>query len=521
MAVNITNITELISPEKAGPPSTWSNMGDTTQNNCHNFKLSGVSTCGDLTDAELFLEIPAFDPIIYNKITRSIEYAPGKDLETYKSKDPRIVFTIYGDADLQQLLEIIESHQTITFTNIAGGQDEEVQSMQIEIQPEGSLLQIKITLGFKDAETVTQLCCGSYYEEAPFIACDGEGETGEPNNDNACTDYEAAIAFTDSPATLTASTTGGGDGVETFKWYKDGVYFGDGVAINPVLSGVYRVDAKKGNCSDSESFTYSLPCEGFEVTILTIVLPDGTVMYIAGANLLADYQWQELIADVWTDIEGETSITYQPSASGTFRVVATAGECEDDSEEVEYEAPTTCTDLYTLTLVNDGGTLVLEIVDYEGAGTPSIQWWMDSGSGLTLTAFTGLTVPDAAPGYYTAIVNIDECLQAISLLVVCTPVDSDCPECGEVWFQEWVAAGGETELTLTNFSLIDPAFATTDEIEATHMITRDQAVCDYEATPTLIREYSIDYASQTITFPAAFPLEAGTKITARKFKRTS
>jgi hypothetical protein len=76
-------------------------------------------------------------------------------------------------------------------------------------------------------------------------------------------------------------------------------------------------------------------------------------------------------------------------------------------------------------------------------------------------------------------------------------------------------------LTLTNFSLIDPAFATTDEIEATHMITRDQAVCDYEATPTLIREYSIDYASQTITFPAAFPLEAGTKITARKFKRTT
>src|SRR5688500_5206103 len=106
------------------------------------------------------------------------------------------------------------------------------------------------------------------------------------------------------------------------------------------MSGVYRVDAKKGNCTDSATFTFSAGCEGYEVSIETVLLQDGTVVYIAVPNLTSTFQWQELIEAVWTDIDGETGTTYQPSESGSFRVVATSRECEDTSDQVDYEAPT-------------------------------------------------------------------------------------------------------------------------------------------------------------------------------------
>lgn len=518
MAVNITNINELISPS-AGGPSTWSNMGATEQNDCHTFKLSGSSTCGDLTDTELFLEIEAFDVVNYQKTVKSFEIAPGKDIETYKAKDPRISFTLIGDESLHNLLQIIESHQTILFTNLIGEQEEEVHQMIIEPTDVDSLLSIKITLSFKDAETVSKICCGSYYENALFNECDGEGETGDPNNDPECEGYAVSIAFTEDPDTLTASTVGG-DGVETFKWYKDGVFFGTGAAINPVLSGVYRVDAKKGNCTDSAEFTFSAGCEGFEVSIQSIVHDDGTVTYIALANLVSTYQWQEEIDSVWTDIEGETGISFTPAASGIFRVVATSGECEVQSDSVDYELPASCDGVFDITLTNEDGILTVTIIDYEGAGTPSYQWYRDSGSGsVLLPGETSATLSDPAPGYYVAVVTLDDCVQSAGLLVQCdfTAADAPCAEEAE-WSQEFTGDGVTLAFTVTNFRLPDPDLFTVNQINAAYLVQVNGVTRGFAVTPADGTKYGIDYPNQQIEFAAGFAPEVGEEIRITKLQ---
>lgn len=521
MSVNITNINDLITPS-AGAPSTWSNMGSTVQAPCHRFKIAGTSNCGDLAPAELYLEIDAFDPVIYQKTVKSFEIAPGKDIETYRAKDPRISFTLYGDETLHNLLQIIEAHQTITFTNIIGNQEEEVHSMVIETREDDLLLSIKITLSFKDAETVSQICCGSYYENAPFNECDGEGQTGEPNNDPDCSEYAVTIEFTEDPDELHATTVGGAvDGVETFKWYRNGVYFGEGATINLIESGVYRVDAKKGNCSHSQSYTYSAGCEGFEVEITQLVLGDGSIVLIATPNQVADIQWQQFIDDAWEDVAGEVDLLFQPETSGTYRAVGTtAVECEANSNELEVEIPTDCTDLFTIELTNEDGTPTVTINDYAGEGTPSYEWYADFGSGLELLDYTGATVPSASPGYYTVNVTIEGCTQTATLLIQCSPEGNADTDCGTNNYQEFAGDDVAAAFNVIEFVLPDPAFYSKIQIESMLQVDRQGLQMRFiNGTPTEINHYTIDYPSQEIRIAAAFPLATGDTLAARKLNR--
>ncbi len=521
MAVSITNIVDLLAQEKAGTPPTWNNQGSETQTDCHNYKLSGTSTCGDLGDQELYLDIEAFEPIAYKETKKVTELIPGKDLTTYRLIDPVVTFTVYGDETLHNQLQIIAAHQTIVFTNIEEALDESVYTMEVNATPSDVLLEIKVTLSFTDAQQVTKLCCGSYYENAPFNECDGEGETGEPNNDPDCADYNVSIALTTGPDTLTASSVGGGAGVETFQWYKDGVAFGTGASINPVLSGVYRVDSVKGNCTDTSSYTYSIGCEGYEVTILELVQTDGTVVYVAQANIVSTYQWQEEIDAVWTDIVGETDIAFTPEDSGTFRVVATAGSCEATSTEVVYGAPASCTGVFTVTLENDGGTLTVTIVDYEGEETPTYEWYLDTGTGLTLLpSETSATLADAAPGYYTVVVTIDGCVQTAGLLIQCDFDQiggSDCVD-DSAWYQEFAGDDTSEAFNVTNFYLVDPTYVSAVEIGATYLVQRNGVTLVYSASPALIGEYGIDYANQEIELATGMPLLTGDVLTIRKLK---
>ena len=159
---SIINIVDLINSEKAQNPYGWVNDGSETQNDCHNYKLGGISTCGDITDFDLYLDIAAFEPIGYQKTEKTIELAPGKDLPVYTLFDPRVTFTVIGDETLHNQLQLMSAHQAITFTNIDEAQQEDVFSMEVTATPVGTLLEIKVTLSFVDAEYTKKLCCGSY-----------------------------------------------------------------------------------------------------------------------------------------------------------------------------------------------------------------------------------------------------------------------------------------------------------------------------------------------------------------------
>lgn len=525
-----SGLLELLSGEIMGLPGGWSNMASETQNSCHNYKLEGSSTCNTgIPNKTLYIELPAFDPVQYRETEEGFENANKEKVVTWSMKEPVVKFVIAADGTIHNLFEIIGMHETITFTNLVNSQSANVKTVKVQAAADEMVTRLEITLDFIDAGIEHSICCGSYYEDAPFTECDGEGETGDPSNDPVCVGFEVEIEVTEGPDLLTANITnpGGAVGPVTYIWYRDGVVIpgATGASLTPTLPGTYRVDVFQGNCQATHSVTWSNACEGFELAIQTIVMGDGATLLIALPNLIPTLiQWQELIAAVWTDITGETGITYQPDHTGTYRVRGeAAGGCSDESDPVDVTVEgDPCNDLYSIELENVDGTPTVTINDYAGEGTPSYSWFYDDGTGLVPGPWTGPTVPNAEPGLYLVVVTLDGCIQSLQLFINCESTPSGgCngdPCCDVEWFQEFIGTGTETTFHVTNFTLPNPALLSENQIEAKLLVVRDTNTASYRAAPNGASQYAIDYAGQNITISADFPLEDGSVLTIRKIR---
>ncbi len=511
---DITDILSLLGGERVGDDGRY-DMASTTQNNCHNYSLAGSSTClTGVEDITLYIEIPAFEPIEYVKTKRKIETGDSEEITTWSKVEPRVKFTITGSMEVANLFNQLALHESIQFTNIPDAVIVTVRDVEVEYSPYNDHFRIEVSLLLTESSIISTLCCGSYYEDAPFNECDGTGETGDPNNDPGCVDYDVSIALTAGPPDeLTASSTGGDTGTETFTWYLDGEYFGEGATIQPTLPGVYRVDAQKGNCTDSESYTYSGDCGGFDVTIEEIILSDGGSALVALPNMTADLQWEEFNDPDWDEIPGETSNLFEPESDGTYRVVATSsGGCEATSDSIEVELPTDCTDLFTLEIANNSGELEVTIVDYAGVDTPDYTWYQDTGDGpVLIDGAASETLDDLTPGYYIVTVELDGCTQSASIVVGCDfeTVSDDCG-CGDssAWSETFVASGGETAFAVSNFFLADPLHVGVNEMMATYLVTKNGVSIGYvSGTPADGEEWSVDYTDQEITLAAGTVLE--------------
>lgn len=521
--MNITEILGLIDAERWGDNNRY-NTASQDQSACHNYSLEGSSSCFDDIDAiTLYVDIPAFDPTEYIRTERGTETGESEEIITWRKVEPLVRFSIYGNTALVNLLNQLALHEQIVFTNIPDSVGAIVKSMEVAASPVLDHMRIDISLTFADSSIITSLCCGSYYENAPFNECDGEGETGDPSNDPECTDYEVSISLVAGPPDeLSASSTGGGAGSETFTWYKDGILFGTGATVQVTIPGTYRVDAVKGSCLSSTSYTYSGDCGGFEVGIVEVDIETGVIL-IATPNLTSTVQWQVFNDPTWEDVAGETDIYFEPIEDGTYRAVATAGECEAESDSVVVELPVDCDGLFTVEVTNESGTLTSEISDYEGEGTPTYQWYRDTGNGIELVAdATEATFADASPGYYTVFVTLDDCVVVASILVQCTfdEIEVGCG-CGDtsLWNEDFTGTGSEVSFAITNFYLPDPAMINSNAIASTFLVLRNGVAMMFVAgAPANGTEYSIDYATQAVTINAGFPLLEGETLVVRKLK---
>jgi len=507
-------------------------MASETQDACHNYKLAGTAVCGPLPSKTLYIQLPAFEAVQYNTVEEGFENANKEKITSWVSKSPVVKFTIGADAAIHNTLEIIGMlavHGAVTFVNLVDSVTANVKAVKVQPSLEDAITRLEVTIEIADAAIESSICCGSYYEDAPFTECDGEGETGDPSDDPNCVGFIVAIGVTAGPDLLTATPSGGSpSGPITYTWYLDNVLVGTGVSITPVLPGTYRVDVQQGNCYATNEVTWSTPCEEFALAVQEIDLGDGSVALIALPNLITSLiQWQELIAAVWTDIVGETAIMFQPDHSGSYRVRGeTAGGCTAESEQVDVVlSGTECDGLFTITLELVDGIPTVTINDYAGVGTPSYSWYYDpgDGSGADPGPWTGPTVPDAAPGLYIVVVTLEECVQSAQVLLGCeaTTTDNGCngnPCCEVEWYQEFIGTGAETTFHVTNFTLPDPALLSENQIESKLLVVRDTNVASYRAAPDGASQYAIDYAGQNITISADFPLEAGQLLTIRKIR---
>lgn len=524
--MDINEILNLINGERHGDENRYDSASE-TQTSCHNYSLAGTSTCTpDVSDLTLYIDVPGFEPTEYVKQTRSIDTGNGEETPVWTRTEPRVRFIIFGSQAMLNKLNRLALHETITFTNLSDSVSAVVRpgTMEVQATPQDDHYRIEVSMLFADAAIITTVCCGSYYENAPFDECDGDGETGDPAADPDCANYEVSITLTEGPPVeLTATTDGGPGQVETFTWYLDGEEFGTGATIQITLPGVYRVVATQGNCSVMADYTYSGDCGGYSVTIQTIETEDGDFVLVATPNLPSTYQWQVFNDPNWEDIVGETSIVFLPDADGTYRVVTeTTGGCEAMSDGVMVDLPTDCTDLFTITLVNNSGTLEVTINDYAGVGTPTYQWYADTGSGMQDTGNTMESVSGPAPGYWEVAVTLDGCTQSASILVPCDyeEVADDCG-CGDSsqWYEEFTAAGAETSFAVTNFYLADPAHVSSVEIGATYLVQKNGVSLVFvSGTPAASTEWTINYGTQSVEIAAAHAAEAGDVYSIRKLR---
>lgn len=522
MALDITNIISLLSGEKVGTPNTWVNMASTTQHECHNYKLTGSSLCmTDIPAVNLFIELPAFDPVIYKENKKGFETGKGQEIISWRSIEPTVSFVIIADETIHNLIQRIKVHETKAFTRLAGsGAPQSVAVSDIEVNPsaEGELVRIEVKLTFKDSLSIMKLCCGSYFDEAPFDECDGDGETGDPNIDPDCEGIAINITLEAGPV-LVATPNGIPDtGDETFTWYLNGAQIGMGDSIVPVLPGVYRIDYTKANCSATDSFTFQLPCTGFEVDVFELVMEDGTVILFATPNLVSTVQWQiETAPDVWEDVPGETDLMFQPLEDGNYRAVATnEAECEAISNEIEVDVAIDCETLYTFTLENIDDVLTVTINDYEGEGTPAFQWFLDTGSGFVEQVGTESTFDIGPAGIYKVIITLDGCVKEGQVFINCEAVVPDCGSpCNDNLYQEFLPGTTGSDFPITEFFLLDPTFFTADQINGTYQAHKNGVKLTYitpaEMTAMLSSNtrartvWTIDYVTQTAKLHTGWP----------------
>lgn len=517
---DITNIMSILGGEKMAPPSGFVPMASLLQNGCHNYKLTGSSDCGGLDSKTVFLEIPAFDPLTYRRVIKGRETGSGLEVKSWWSIEPLVKFTIAMDEATRNIIEIIAEHQTIAFTRLTGDGAPEVaaiRKLDLQPSPEESWLRLEFTLEFRDALIINKLCCGSFYDGGPFLECDGEGETGDPNNDPTCEGLTVGIALEAGPVLTATPASGPGVGIETFTWFLDDAPFGSGASIMPTLPGVYRVDYQIGNCHATAEFTYSDLCEDFEVIIAELILLDGTHVLIATPNLIGTIQWQESLSSVWTDILGETGSLFYPLHSGLYRAVGlTDGECTDESNELTVDLGTVCDGLFGVNVTNDAGVLNANITDYEGEGAPEYLWTLDTGSGLEDTGQTGASMPVGGPGLYVVQVTIDGCVQFAQIFINCEMVANPCGDPCGFPFQEFGPGVTGDEFSVTNFTLLDPALYTPDQISATysaykngvkmHYITPAEMAAMLGSNTRARTVWTIDYATQRADIHPSWPL---------------
>lgn len=400
------------------------------QSNCHKYKITYSHPCtidGFNFQFPLYLDAQ-FRNLDHEEFKETRTNRDGFQKKLFHRVTPILRIEFVCNDFFFNLLKLIGLHDEILVSPInPSGPDYEVDPNTWNVERIGDdsedTYAVLITFQIKDSSVYTKTCCDDSSIVSFEDPCDLDGEGGGEGPPDPCADYDVSISF--DGTTMTADVTGGPTGATTtYKWYYDAA--GNGVftqistagSINPVNPGVYRVVATRGTCQMSYDYELFGDCMDFTVDLVEVTAADGSPVLIADVNRFSTFEWY--LDDVL--IGGATDSYYIPTMSGTYKVVATSGDCEaEDTEEVTID---TCA--HTVEITRDENTLTATVTG--NTGTPTYQWYVDIGDGngsLAISGATGNTYTATQVGYYTVKVTADSCDQYASYLIldVCVAFD--------------------------------------------------------------------------------------------------
>lgn len=404
--MSFSSILGTLNGQKWSPSSAVIKTADLTFNACHNYSIAGSNSCGEVGSNTVYFDIYAFDPIQYEVEEDGFKGGDGLFVKTFERKDPYIVFRTFGSQAEYHALQQIASSETITFTGILDGGSEDVRIMRVQGTDTGDLIEIEVQVLIDQSSQLFIGCCGSLFDGTAYDSCDG---TGEIPTDPACATYSVSIS--ESGGTLTATTSGGPAGTDSFTWFRDGTQVGTGSSISANIDGNYQVTATRETCEATDSYQYQ-QCTGFSVTIEQ----QGSRLYASPTLVANQFDWY--LDGVLNTTTGLPRLVI-PSSGSWYVVATTASGCQATSNTVVvnlancgWAAPTITESNEVLTVAHGPAT---------ETGT-TYEWYYDSGDGTglnTLVGETGATVnTNGNNGYYKVFVTQDGCTQTAGFLFI-------------------------------------------------------------------------------------------------------
>ena len=387
----------------------------------HMFKLEREDDCGTYEVSPIYVNIEFNEKVDYIKEEERNQDGYGKEKIVFRKVERVFEMRLFANKNMAKFIyEMLYSNNRIKLTDI--GTSTELIIYDIEAEDDGISGDDNIrefTIRYKSEDVASEIygftaCCLPIYDEAPYEdGCppgsgEGEGEGPEPID---CSEFSNEINRVNDDLVITVN---GAPTTSTTNWlYRPTPNSAwqqiatNASSISLGGYGEYRAVTITPECGQAvDNFGYPDPCVGFDVLIRRNGL-FGLIAEMSFGYEGSDFAWEQYDSntDTWSPIGGNNAAIVI-SESGTYRVTATFGDCEDqDVITVDISVspePEPC--IFTASIVDQGDFLA---VNTDCPTVTGYTWSVDRGDGLGFVSLgqVGSSIQKSGSGYYRVQVN--------------------------------------------------------------------------------------------------------------------
>lgn len=391
---------------------------------CWKFRLQATDCNYQFADINLFFEAD-LNPVEYRRQREVLVNGFGQKEVINMVIERLYSFNVLIDEFHLELLQRISIMSEVVLTN--DSTTIEIKELDIEelVKYPDFLRLVKVSFiaPSADLDLARTACCRLAYEGAPYI--DGCDNSGGLIDIGGGTDCNLSLSYSLSGMNLSVAVLGA-SGPISYNWQYQlvsGLWVdisGSSETITLSNFGNYRANVTNGDCSTSAEYEYLDPCN------FTVELEfDGTALnaIVNGGCAVPEYTWtfKAIPSDPWSTLPTIYG-THVPEFSGYYKVQVFCGVCESETV-LEVTVPD-CSYTIALNRISES----LKAVVLGCSGTPTYQWYKDSGSGYVLQPDTTDTIQLSGNGLYKVFVDCSGCTDSLEKLIL------DEPECNMIAF---------------------------------------------------------------------------------------
>ena len=291
---------------------------------------------------------------------------------------------------------------------------------------------------------------------------------------------------------------------DTIEWYLD---TGSGYTLDhsggyihlPEVSGNWKVKAISGDCED-ESDTVEVEVSDCDFTLSITKNPNGSLTAVISGYSGSDtpaFKWEKETAAGIVSSYGGTGDTIVPDEQAIYHAYVELDDCEKStyalvlSECIAFQAYiesiTPGTSSYTLT----GATI-------NAPGPVNIEWFQYTG-GAYVSIGTGNSVVTTQVGHVKMVAKSGSCVKEDYTEIA---MDFDDP----YYYQKFILTGGESAVTVTEFTLPDIVNEHPDRIAYLMEVVQNgvEQVYDHEEVPGSLQRLHFSIDGQDVQFNPAY-----------------